>query len=107
MKPIALSVALTCAGLLALRAAAAAPDAAAERAEARAAIALAVESSPPESPAAAFERMLAPRAPIAAPAAAGTPADSLTHAFNAALWDTPAPAVRQASVRIHRTGSAQ
>jgi len=107
MKPIALPVALACVALLALRAAAAAPDAAADSAEARAAIASAAASSAPESPAAAFERMLAPRAPAAAPIATGTPADSLTHAFNVALWNAPAPAMHQASARIHRTGSAQ
>ncbi len=107
MKPITLPLALACAGLLALRAAGAAPDAGPDGDEARAAIVAAAGSFAPESPAAAFERMLAPRAPVAAPAAAGTPADSLTHAFNVALWDTPAPAMRHASVRIHRVGGAQ
>ncbi len=102
MKPIALPLVLACAGLLALRAAAAAPGTDAPAS----AVAVAV-SSAPESPAAAFERMLAPRAPVAAPAAAGTPADSLTHAFNVALWNAPTPAMRQASARIHRTGSVQ
>ncbi|MCD6732085.1 MAG: hypothetical protein LT103_00590 [Burkholderiaceae bacterium] len=103
MKPIAFPVALACAGLLALRAAAAAPDAGTDGAEARAA----VVSAAPESPAAAFERMLAPRTPAAAPVAAGTSTDSLTRAFNVALWNAPAPAMRQASARTHRIGSAR
>jgi len=82
MKSIALPVALACAALLALRAAA---------------VSAGAESPAPESPAAAFERMLAPRAPVAAPAPTGAPADSLTRAFNAALWNAPAPAMRHAS----------
>jgi hypothetical protein len=101
MKPIALPVALACAALLALRAAAV-PDAGADGAEARAG----AGSTAPESPAAAFERMLAPRAPMAAPAF-GAPADSLTRAFNAALWSTPVPATHPASAQIARIGSVQ
>lgn len=90
MKPIALPIALACVALIALRTAAAAPDVApdADRARATAAAAL------PESPAASFERMLAPRTPSAA-RVSGAPADALTHAFNVALWS--APSVRQAA----------
>lgn len=107
MKPITLPLALACAGLLALRAAGAAPDAGPDGDEARAAIVAAAGSFAPESPAAAFERMLAPRTPAAAPVAAGTSTDSLTRAFNVALWNAPAPAMRQASARTHRIGSAR
>ena len=102
MKPIALTVALACAALLTLPAAAA-PDVGADGAEARAA----AESPAPESPAAAFERMFAPRAPVTALAPAGAPADSLTRAFNAALWSTPAQATHHTSARSDRIGSVQ
>lgn len=106
MKPIALPVALACSGLLALRAAAATPDVAPNGAEARVAVAAAIATAP-ESPAAAFERMLAPRAPVPGPAATGVSPDALTRAFNVALWDTPAPAVHQAKAPAHPIGSAQ
>jgi hypothetical protein len=82
MKPIAVAVALAGAALLA----AAGPSAA--------------ESPARESPAAAFERMLAPRAPATAPAPAGAPADPLTRAFNAALWNAPAPATHHPSYAV-------
>lgn len=107
MKPIALPVALACAALLALRATAAS-DVGADRAEARAAAGSFAAGSPAsESPAAAFERMLASRAPVTAPARAGAPTDSLTRAFNAVLWNAPAPAMHHVSARAHQIGSAQ
>lgn len=100
MRSIAPPLALACVALLALRSAAA-PDAEADATRARVVIAAAGA----ESPAAAFDRMLAPRSPTPAPRATGTQADALTHAFNLTLWSaTPA---RQTSVRSDHTGRAQ
>lgn len=98
MKPIALpATTLACVALIALHTAAAAPDVASDATRARATIA----ASLPESPAAAFDRMLAPRTPAPEPAVAGTPADALTRAFNVAVWS--AQPVRQASAQVHHT----
>ncbi len=105
MKPIALPVALACATLFSLRAAAAAPDAGAADADTDAYEV--ILASTPESPAAAFERLLAQRTPIAAPSPVGTSADTLARAFDAALWSAPEPEIRQASVRVHPVGSAR
>lgn len=107
MKPIVLPAALACVTLFVLRAAAAAPEAPADTVQARAAIVAASESSPPESPAAAFERMLSPRTPVQAPAAAGASPDALTHAFNASLWSAPALAMHQARAPGLPTGSTK
>ncbi|MCL4774653.1 MAG: hypothetical protein KJZ98_11965 [Burkholderiaceae bacterium] len=105
MKSIVLPVALACATLFALRLATAAPDAGA--ADAATDAYEVVLSSAPESPAAAFERMLAPRTPIAAPPPVGASPDALARAFDAVLRDAPASDTRQAAVRIHPVGSAR
>ncbi len=104
MKSIAVAAALASA-LLTLRATAAAPEAGSYCAEPRAAAVVAARSAAagapaPESPAAAFERMLAPRTPVTGPAPVGMPADALTRAFNAVLWNAPNPAIRDASTRV-------
>lgn len=98
MKPTALPVAMACFALIVLRTAAA--DTATDAAAANAAIA----SSTPESPAAAFERMLAPRTPAPAPVA-GTPTDVLTHAFNVVLWTEPP--MPQMSAQVRHTWNAR
>lgn len=112
MKPIALSTSLALAALLALPAAPiAAADAGIATARPTAAPAAhalaAVRSSVPESPAAAFERMLAPRTGVASPAPGGASADVLTQAFNEALWTSPASTRLHASGQLRRAGSTR
>lgn len=104
MKPTVLPILLTCAALISLHAYADAANTPAERAapglavEASASLP-AVRMSTPESPAAAFHRMLA-HAPGAAQPPIGAPADALTSAINAALWSASRPASGYASARL-------
>jgi hypothetical protein len=107
MKPIVVAVALASA-LLMLRAVAASPGADTDCVEPVLVAGLAAAGPfAPESPAAAFARMLAPRAPVTAPAPVGAPADALTRAFNAVLWSAPIPAMNDASAQIPRVASAE
>ncbi len=93
MKPIVLTTLLAGVVLLHAHPASAQPPAAELRPAAAA----------PESPAAAFQRLLA-HAPTPAQAPAGAPADPLTRAFNHALWTTPGPAVAYATAAPQANG---
>lgn len=106
MKTTALCAALALAALLALRpaaAAAAAPDLPGAQADAAGRPA----ASQPESPMAAFERMLAPRVPTASAARAPAQADPLLPAFHLALWSKPAERRHASAARIHPVGALQ
>jgi hypothetical protein len=59
----------------------------------------------PESPAAAFERMLAPRAPVTATPVARPTADPLDPHFHAALWSEDAGAARAGASASVRTAT--
>ena len=61
----------------------------------------------PESPAAAFDRMLAPRAPVTAAALARPAVDPLDPHFHAALWSDDASAARVAVPATLRTAKAR
>ena len=101
MKTTALSAALALAALLALRPAAAAPDLPGAQADAAARLA----ASQPESPMAAFERMLAARVPTASAARAPAQVDPLLPAFQLALWSKPAERRQASAARIHSVGA--
>ena len=103
MKTTALCAALALAALLALRPAAAAPDAPTPQADATDRPA----ASQPESPMAAFERMLAPRAPTASAARAPAQADPLLPAFHLALWSKPAERRHASAARTDAVGVLQ
>jgi|SRR5690606_21346149 hypothetical protein len=102
MKTTALAVALSFASLLALQPASAAPEFpdAYQAAGGR----IAYE---PESPAAAFARLLAPRTPVTGTAQAPAQVDPLLPAFNLALWSRPAARRHAAAARIHEVGARQ
>lgn len=101
MKTTALCAALALAALLALRPAAAAPDAPTPQADATDRPA----ASQPESPMAAFERMLAPRVPTANAARTPAQVDPLLPAFQLALWSKPAERRQASAARIHSVGA--
>lgn len=103
MKTTALCAALALAALLALRPAAAAPDAPAPQGDATDRPA----ASQPESPMAAFERMLAPRVPTANAARTPAQVDPLLPAFHLALWSKPVQRRHASAARIHPVGALQ
>ncbi|HLS56637.1 MAG TPA: hypothetical protein VK052_11210 [Zeimonas sp.] len=102
MKTTAFAVALSFASLLALQPAVAAPDF--TDADQAAAGRIAYE---PESPVAAFARMLAPRTPAAGTVQAPAQVDPLMPAFNLALWSKPAAQRHAAAARLHTVGALQ
>jgi len=102
MKTTAFAVALSFASLLALQPAVAAPEVADAYQAAAGRIAY-----QPESPVAAFERMLAPRTPVTATVQAPEQVDPLMPAFNLALWSKPATQRHAAAARLHTVGALQ
>ncbi len=103
MKTTALCAALALAALLALRPVAAAPDLSGAQADA----ADRPAASQPESPMAAFERILAARVPTASAARAPAQVDPLLPAFHLALWSKPADRRQASAARIHAIGVLQ
>ena len=61
----------------------------------------------PESPAAAFDRMLAPHAPVTAAPLARPAADPLDPHFHAALWSDDASAARVATSATLRAAKSR